>query len=896
MPKILSFLHFNKNLLLQFFMVFAAFSIMIAISSYFGSNIVSKNIASYGENIVSVSAEAINTYLNDYVLSIENMSFFIEKLHRNNAGIEKIRQEVASWSELIHSKYRGVDLSISFYGFFYDTFIDGLDWIPPADYVPQSRPWYIDAYSHNGDISFTYPYLNAETDDYTISISKLVFNENNEPFGVISTDALLSVIADFVESMDFLGDGFGLLLDDRHCLVVHPFKEIVGKSLMEIGYERSSFVELSERLTAGEELSAFPFLSYAGVDSVMFVKRLFNGWHLAILIPRDVYDSDIVLMRSIMIIAGLILALLVCGVLAYMHVMVFRSNEASRIKSTFLANMSHEIRTPMNAIIGMSEFLQHEKLNKRQMDFVNDIHSSAHSLLTIINDILDLSKIEAGKLSLMPVNYDFSLFLDNIKSMLMYMTNNKGLGYKFETSGDVPKYLYGDDIRLKQIITNMYGNAVKFTDKGFVSLRVIAMDETLLFEIKDTGCGISKEEISKIFNAFEQVGTKDNRAFIGTGLGLNISKTYVEMMNGKIMVESELGQGTTFTVEIPIVKGSEKEESEKKEEANEQMLSASGVNVLLVDDNEFNIKTIKALLSLYKINTKSVSSGREAIDIVQKEDFDIIFMDHMMPEMDGIEAANEIRKLGGKYIDNVIIALTANAIYGAKEMFLANGFNGYISKPVEMRDLRKLLLEWIPKEKLKQTDIPSVKTAKHNFDPEFLKSLNILFYKNNRDKYNEITKALNDGNPALAQRLAHTLKSNAGQIGKTALQYASDEIERSLSRGKNNVTEKQLKTFKKELDMVLEEFAGLKEPEPPEDGRDTAQSAVALDAKSAVELFETLIPLLKNGNPESGGYLEKIRAISCDERLKRQLIQQIDDFEFEKAYNSILQLKELMLK
>ena len=892
MPKLLSFLHINRDLLLQFLMVFAAFSIMIVISSYFGSNIVSKNIASYGENIVSVSAEAINTYLNDYVLSIENMSFFIEKLHRNNAGIEKIRQEVASWSELIHSKYRGVDLSISFYGIFYDTFIDGRDWIPPADYVPQSRPWYIDAYSHNGDISFTYPYLNAETDDYTISISKLVFNENNEPFGVISTDALLSVIADFVESMDFLGDGFGFLLDDRHCLVVHPFKEIVGKSLMEIGYERSSFIELSERLTAGEELSAFPFLSYAGVDSVMFVKHLFNGWNLAILIPRDVYNSDIVLMRSIMILVGSILALLVCGVLAYMHVMVFRSNEASRIKSTFLANMSHEIRTPMNAIIGMSEFLQHEKLNKRQMDFVNDIHSSAHSLLTIINDILDLSKIEAGKLSLMPVNYDFGLFLDNIKSMLMYMTNSKGLGYKFETSGDIPKYLYGDDIRLKQVMTNIYGNAVKFTDKGTVNLRVIAMEETLLFEIEDTGRGISKTEMSKLFNAFEQAGTKDNRAFIGTGLGLNISKTYVEMMGGKIMVESELGHGTTFTVEIPIVKGCMEEESEKKEELDEQMLCAFDVNAMLVDDNEFNIKTVEALLSLFNINTKSVSSGREAIELVQKEDFDIIFMDHMMPEMDGIEAVNEIRKLGGKYDNSVIIALTANAIYGAKEMFLANGFNGYISKPIEMRDLKKLLLEWLPKEKVKLTETRSGKEAQYNFDPEFLKTLYKLFYKNNCNKYAEITTALNDGNITTAHLLAHTLKSNAGQIGKTALQSAADNIERSLKQGKNNVTQKHLVTLEKELNLVLEEFSALTK----ESADDTAQNAETLNLKSALELLEILTPLLKSGNPESAGYIEKIRSIPCDERLKKKLIQQIDDFEFEKAYNSILQLKELMLK
>jgi len=433
------------------------------------------------------------------------------------------------------------------------------------------------------------------------------------------------------------------------------------------------------------------------------------------------------------------------------------------------------------------------------------------------------------------------------------------------------------------------------------------MEETLLFEIEDTGRGISKEEMSKLFNAFEQVGTKDNRAFIGTGLGLNISKTYVEMMGGRIMVESELGQGTTFTVEIPIVKGSAEEESEKKEDdLNEQMLSAPNAYVLLVDDNEFNIKTVEALLSLFNVNARSVYSGREAIDIVQKEDFDIIFMDHMMPEMDGIEATNEIRKLGGKCADCIIIALTANAIYGAKEMFLANGFNGYISKPIEMRSLKRLLQDWLPKEKVKLKDMPSGK-KKQNFDPEFLKTLHKLFYKNNCDKYTEITAALDDGNITTAHRLAHTLKSNAGQLGITALQSAAEDIERSLKHGKNNVTGMQLKILDKELHKVLEKFSGFHQmPEnqaeaqktvnPAAAAQDAAQNIEYLDAKSAAELLEALIPLLKSGNTECIAYIEKIRLLKVDEGLKKQLIQQIDDFKFENAYNSILQLKEIMLK
>ena len=722
MSKLISIMHINRNLLLQFLMVVAAFSIMIAISYLFSSNIVRKNIASYAEKVVSVSAETINEYFNDYVVTIDSLSFFIEELHRNNAGIEMMRQEVKSWTAMMHSKQKGIDSSISYFGYVYGTFIDGLDWIPADDYDPRSRPWYTGAYAHNGGISFSQPYFDAESGELNLSVSKLVLDEENKPFGVIATGVYMSGITDYIENMQFPGNnGYGLLLDSQLRFAVHPLGDFIGRNLADVNEGSGGFLEMSKRLADGEELSAYQFISHTGIDSVIFFKRLSNEWYLAIVIPSAFYYGDIAHMQIVMILAGIFLTLLVCSVLAYMHIKVFRSTEANKTKSNFLANMSHEIRTPMNVIIGMSEFLQHEKLNTRQMSFVNDIHSSAHSLLTIINDILDMSKIEAGKLALMPVNYDFSLFLDNIKSMLMYMTDKKGLDFKFETSGEMPKYLYGDDIRLKQVITNIYGNAVKFTSKGRVSMHVNAMDDTLFFEIEDSGRGISKDEMSKIFNAFEQAGTKENRAFIGTGLGLNISKTYVEMMGGRIMVESELGQGTIFTVEIPIVKGNPDTEEANEEETDEQVLSAPDANVLIVDDNEFNLKTVEALFSLFNINTKSVFSGQEAIDIVQKEAFDIIFMDHMMPEMDGIEAANEIRKLGGKHANCIIIALTANAIYGAKEMFLANGFNSYVSKPVEMRDLKKLLLEWLPEEKVTLTESHSDNKTQFNFDSEFQK-------------------------------------------------------------------------------------------------------------------------------------------------------------------------------
>jgi len=405
-------------------------------------------------------------------------------------------------------------------------------------------------------------------------------------------------------------------------------------------------------------------------------------------------------MRAILAVTGIILALLLCGVLTFMHIAKSRSDSASQVKSAFLANMSHEIRTPMNAIIGMTELLEHEELSARQREYVNDINSSANSLLSIINDILDLSKIESGKLILNPANYDFQAMLDNISSMFKYVAQKKGLEFRFDSVGEIPKILYGDDIRLRQVLTNICGNAVKYTEKGYIRLKISSLGDKLVFEVKDTGMGIKKESLPGIFNAFEQDKTEKNRHIAGTGLGLPISKAFVEMMDGSIMLDSEYEQGTVITVIIPLVLGSVSEVVYENRSEAELTICAPEANILLVDDNEFNLKVAYGLLKLHSIEAKKASSGREAIDLIRENDFDIVFMDHMMPDMDGIEAVAEIRKLGDKYKTLPIIALTANAVQGAKEMFLLNDFNDFLSKPIDMHKLVQILIDWLPNEKI----------------------------------------------------------------------------------------------------------------------------------------------------------------------------------------------------
>ncbi len=393
-----------------------------------------------------------------------------------------------------------------------------------------------------------------------------------------------------------------------------------------------------------------------------------------------------------------------------------QAEQANRAKSAFLANMSHEIRTPMNAIVGLSDIIMEESRGREVYEYACDIKSASRNLLSLINDILDLSKVEAGRMELVMTEYHVKALVDEVLNMMDVVASQRGLALKREFDMTMPCRYLGDEGRVKQILINILNNALKFTKQGYVALSVAgergetAETERLIFRIEDTGCGIREEDVKEIFDNFKQVDSKRNRMVEGTGLGLSITKHLVELMQGTIKVESVYGEGTVFTVEIPqkIVDSrplSEVSEAAVSKEEKLGSFTAENCKVLVVDDNAVNRKIARIFLQSYGLEIAEAESGAAAIALVRQTCYDIIFMDHMMPEMDGIEAVQIIRsECGENGTRPVIIALTANAMEGVRETFLENGFQDFITKPLDRRPLHEALLRWIPAEKITESE------------------------------------------------------------------------------------------------------------------------------------------------------------------------------------------------
>ncbi len=401
-----------------------------------------------------------------------------------------------------------------------------------------------------------------------------------------------------------------------------------------------------------------------------------------------------------------------------------RANEA---KSLFLSNMSHEIRTPINAVLGMNEMILRESSDEQLLSYAQNIQSAGKTLLFLINDILDMSKIESGKMEIVKVEYEPANVIMDLWNVIFLRAQEKGLALEFSLDETMPKTLYGDDVRIKQIVTNLLTNAVKYTPQGRIDLyasyeRAGQGQINLILSVKDTGMGIKKEDMGKLFESFQRLDEEKNRNIEGTGLGMNITMSLLKLMDGDMKVESEYGKGSAFTVTIPqkVVcdepTGSFAEIRSRQEQNHlkkQQTFEAPEASVLVVDDNEMNRKVFQSLLKRTKMKITTADSGKRCLELVKQEHFHMIFMDHMMPEMDGIETLHAIQNLSGFPNEGTpIIVLTANALSGAREAYLKEGFADFLTKPIDGDLLEQTVAKYLPENLIQRATDPEQKTEK----------------------------------------------------------------------------------------------------------------------------------------------------------------------------------------
>ena len=517
------------------------------------------------------------------------------------------------------------------------------------------------------------------------------------------------------------------------------------------------------------------------------------------------------------------------------------AQEKDQAKSDFLAQMSHEIRTPINAVLGMNEMILRETNQQEIRGYATTIKNAGKSLLNIVNDILDFTKIQSGKMEIVPEEYESSGLLRDLIELYSVQAVSKGLDFEYQISEDVPKKLYGDEYRIKQAAGNLISNAIKYTEAGFVNVQVdfVSCDDEggngkVVLSVIDSGIGIKSEDIPKLFQNFGRLDLQKNRSIEGTGLGLKISKQLIEMMGGNMAVQSVYGEGSIFSITVPQKRMSDecigkfadalKQQSEASASKGGRTVIAPEANILIVDDNEMNLQVVSNLLKKSCCKMDCVLSGEECLKKVEEKHYDIILLDHMMPQMDGIETLHALRGENPLVPENTkVIVLTANAIVGAKENYLKEGFDDYLSKPIVIDELDRVLMEYLPASKVEvveQEEKNEPVTHKYpdlhpygidleagvhllDDDMEVYIEMAKVFYDDYPVKHKKMRNALTECNMEDYAIMVHGLKSNARTIGAMELGELAFEEEKESKAGNVHFIQTHVAKLEEEWEKVV---------------------------------------------------------------------------------------------
>ena len=646
------------------------------------------------------SAKELDGYIlvrkNTVILASHVVDEMIRERRSNDEILDYLTAESLSIKKSIDKDYTGL------YGWINGEYLDGDGWVPEPDYVPTERPWYLETIADDGDITFVTPYIDAQTGAVLTTLSEKL----SDGVSVIALDVTLSRVQEITEENARQTPGcLGIVLDETGLVIAHSDRAELGKNYLE---ETDTLgAALAEKLRSGDS-GAFE-LSCQGQKYMVISEKIGDDWQSVSLINIRVFYRPLMIVMSLLILFTILEAIVFLTIIYNQSVknLAVASAEAaenaSRAKSRFLSRMSHEIRTPINAIIGLDSIaLRDESISPHTRDELNKIGTSARHLLSIVNDILDMSRIESGRMELKEEIFSFRDFLEQICIIVDGQCEDKGLRFVCSREEGLEEYYIGDSLKLKQVLINVLGNSVKFTDApGTITLNVTqtACDNeraTLRFEMTDTGIGMDKAFIPKLFEAFSQEDTGNTTRYGGSGLGMAITRSFVEMMGGTIRVESEKGFGSSFTVTVTVGRAKENEKAATAgKDAKSAEVLPDRLHLLIVEDQEMNAEVLADLLELENISSEWAENGKRGVEMFaesEKGRFDVILMDMRMPVMDGLTATREIRKLDRPDASTIpIIALSANAFEEDVRQCLEAGMNAHLSKPVDLDRLKETL-------------------------------------------------------------------------------------------------------------------------------------------------------------------------------------------------------------
>jgi len=706
-------------------------------------------------------------------------------------------------------------------------------WQPDAGWYVEERQWYKDTIRSENGYSVSAPYMDEQTGKYCITVSRIVNGKNNEFLGVFGIDFFMEKLVDILgasydsHSYAFLADSSGIVLN-------HPNKDY------QMSIDHSVNVADTEYSEIRTDDAIRTLQDYDG-ERIVAVRTKIGEAGLYLYTVCDwfyVYFDGL-----LWTVVSTLLLLIIIMIVNSMVNRIFRwqndvnrrlkesadyATRAGRAKSEFLAQMSHEIRTPINVVIGMNEMILRESDDTQIREYSENIQTAGRTLLELVNSILDFSKIEEGKMEIRPVKYETEGMIDYLVNMIDGRAEKKGLAFVLDIAPELPKSLFGDDVRVKQIIINLLTNAVKYTHQGTVTLRMrgetVAEDVyALSVSVEDTGIGIRKEDIERLFISFERLEEERNRNIEGTGLGISIVQGLLTRMDSKLNVESEYGKGSRFSFTIrqgiinPTPIGPYSIAKREKNGLKKVAFKVKNASVLVVDDNDMNLKVAQGLMKLFGIVPELAQSGKETLQKARKKRYDLIFLDHMMPGMDGIETLRKLTQEDLVY-DTPVICLTANAIAGVREKYIDAGFSDYLTKPIELSELEIMLEKYIPEEMRvaadrkesddargeKETLTEPASEGEGTSEAEYSKSVSdipgflaengidaktgIEYAAGSVDFYLEVLQSFVDGYEEKAEAIrldfdtenwvdyrirVHALKSTAKMIGDTALAEAA---------------------------------------------------------------------------------------------------------------------------